>query len=84
MAHLHLTALPEHSERLIAMGEEPWRVRVTGALGLDNLSQIELLSLDGLNSRFGLALESGDAPNVPPISEVVDRLGALLRAGSTD
>lgn len=30
LAHRHLTALPEHAERLIAMGEEPWRVETVG------------------------------------------------------
>jgi UDP-hydrolysing UDP-N-acetyl-D-glucosamine 2-epimerase len=30
LAHRHLTALPEHSKRLIAIGEEPWRVETVG------------------------------------------------------
>lgn len=41
LAHLHLTALPEHSERLIAMGEEPWRVRCVGEPSLQHLADRE-------------------------------------------
>lgn len=37
LSHIHLTALPEHSERLIAMGEEPWRVSTVGEPALTAL-----------------------------------------------
>ncbi len=35
-AHIHFTATKSHSQRLIRMGEEPWRIFQTGALGLDS------------------------------------------------
>jgi UDP-hydrolysing UDP-N-acetyl-D-glucosamine 2-epimerase len=38
------------------MGEEPWRVTVSGAPGLDNLNQIERLSKPDWQSRFGATL----------------------------
>ena len=38
LAHRHLTALPEHSERLIAIGEEPWRVETVGEPSLAEIS----------------------------------------------
>ncbi len=38
LSHLHLTALPEHRDRLVAMGEEPWRVTVTGEPALTELA----------------------------------------------
>lgn len=38
LSHLHLTALPEHSERLIALGEEPWRVTTVGEPALTELA----------------------------------------------
>jgi len=39
LAHLHLVALPEHAERLARMGEEPWRITVTGEPALTELSR---------------------------------------------
>ncbi len=38
LAHLHLTALPEHSKRLLAIGEEEWRVITTGEPALTELA----------------------------------------------
>lgn len=62
LGSLHFVENELYGKRVRQMGEEPWRVHVTGALGLDNLSQIELLSLDDLNRRFGLALKADDKP----------------------
>lgn len=39
LSHQHLTALPEHADRLIAMGEEPWRVHHVGEPALSTLAQ---------------------------------------------
>lgn len=39
LAHLHLVALPEHAARLARMGEEPWRITVTGEPALAELSR---------------------------------------------
>lgn len=38
LSHLHLVALPEHRERLLRIGEEPWRVITTGEPALTTLS----------------------------------------------
>lgn len=35
LSHLHLVATQRSRQRIISMGEEPWRVRVVGAPGLD-------------------------------------------------
>ncbi|MDP6986550.1 MAG: UDP-N-acetylglucosamine 2-epimerase [Phycisphaerales bacterium] len=37
MSHLHLVPTQDAADRIIAMGEEPWRVAVTGAPSLDHL-----------------------------------------------
>lgn len=57
LSHLHFTATQEYAQRVIQMGEEPWRVTVCGALGLDNLRVMKLLSRDELEARIGLSLE---------------------------
>lgn len=39
LAHLHCVAHVPAAQRLAAMGEEPWRITVTGAPGLDSLAE---------------------------------------------
>ena len=38
LAHMHLVALPQHRDRLLAMGEEDWRVITTGEPALTQLA----------------------------------------------
>lgn len=42
LSHLHFTATAEARERLIRMGEDPARIHVTGAPGLDGLTDADL------------------------------------------
>lgn len=56
MSHLHFASTDTYARRIIQMGEEPWRVVVSGAPSLDNLSEIRLLSPHELNERHGLSL----------------------------
>jgi UDP-hydrolysing UDP-N-acetyl-D-glucosamine 2-epimerase len=53
LAHLHLTALPEHRERLLRMGEEEWRVTATGEPALTALADHAQASPD-IHGRLGL------------------------------
>lgn len=57
LSHLHFVATPEYARRLFQLGEEPWRVTVTGAPSLDNLRSIELLNAHELEARYGLRLD---------------------------
>ena len=43
MAHLHFTSTETARRRVIAMGEEPWRVHHAGAPSLDHLRRSQLL-----------------------------------------
>lgn len=56
MSHLHFVATETYAQRVIQMGEEPWRVVVSGAPGLDNLAGTDLLSREALEERYGVAL----------------------------
>lgn len=56
IAHLHFTSTREYADRVIKMGEEPWRVTVSGAPSLDNLKQVPLLDGDEFFERFGVSL----------------------------
>ncbi len=57
MSHLHFASTEEHARRIRQLGEESWRVQVTGAPGLDNLAVLSLLSADELGTDLGVALD---------------------------
>jgi UDP-hydrolysing UDP-N-acetyl-D-glucosamine 2-epimerase len=54
LAHLHLTSAEEHTRRIVAMGEEAWRVHTVGAPGLDRFRGMMLLSRAELARQLGL------------------------------
>lgn len=56
-SHLHFVATAEYRRRVIQLGEEPWRVVVSGAPGLDRLKTVGLLSREALQERLGIALD---------------------------
>ena len=57
LAHIHFTSTETARRRVIAMGEEPWRVHRAGAPSLDHLRRSKLLDRATLESRLGLALQ---------------------------
>jgi len=58
LAHIHFTSTELARRRVIAMGEEPWRVHRAGAPSLDHLRRSRLLSRAALQSRLGLSLDA--------------------------
>ncbi len=54
LSHLHFVSTQEYAQRVIQLGEEPWRVVVSGAPGLDNLKNIRLLTREELFTKFGI------------------------------
>lgn len=56
LSHLHFVATETFRRRVLQMGEEPWRVVVSGALGLDNLIDTPTLDAAALEDRIGLPL----------------------------
>ena len=62
LASLHFVETEAYASRVIQMGEEPWRVTVTGALGLDNLADVTLLTPEELRTRFCVSLPPGRPP----------------------
>jgi len=52
LAHIHFPATKKSAERIIKMGEEPWRVHVVGAPGLDTILNSKLLSRDEIGKKF--------------------------------
>ena len=56
MSHVHFTSTQAARARVIAMGEEPWRVHRAGAPSLDHLRRSQLLSREEVEARCGLNL----------------------------
>lgn len=81
----HFVATGEARDRLVRMGEDPQRIHVTGAPGLDGLEALGAMQRDdclatlGLpaGSRFLLALFH---PVVQQARDAADQAGAVLRA----
>ena len=42
MSHLHFTTTDTYAQRLRQMGEESWRIVISGAPGIDNITEMEL------------------------------------------
>jgi nucleoside-diphosphate-sugar epimerase len=54
MAHIHFTSTEAERQRVIAMGEEPWRVHWAGAPSLDHLRRATLLRRDEVDDVCNL------------------------------
>jgi UDP-hydrolysing UDP-N-acetyl-D-glucosamine 2-epimerase len=57
MSHIHFTSTEGARARVIAMGEEPWRVHRAGAPSLDHLRRSQLLDIHELQKRLELDLQ---------------------------
>jgi UDP-N-acetylglucosamine 2-epimerase (non-hydrolysing)/GDP/UDP-N,N'-diacetylbacillosamine 2-epimerase (hydrolysing) len=57
MSHIHFTSTHNARDRVIAMGEEPWRVHRAGAPSLDHLRRSTLLTGDQVEERLSLSLD---------------------------
>jgi UDP-hydrolysing UDP-N-acetyl-D-glucosamine 2-epimerase len=61
MSHIHFTSTHAARERVIAMGEEPWRVHRAGAPSLDHLRRSTLLGREELETRLMIDLRKPTA-----------------------
>ncbi len=87
LAHLHCVSSERARERLLGMGEEAWRIHVTGAPGLDTLVEAPRLSRSEFMAEIGVADGEGlrlvtvhPETNAPdPLAPLDAVLGALER-----
>jgi GDP/UDP-N,N'-diacetylbacillosamine 2-epimerase (hydrolysing) len=56
MSHLHFTATEEYKNRVIQLGEQPNRVFNVGAVGIDNIKNIPLLSREEFEKSINFKL----------------------------
>ncbi len=85
MAHLHFASTEDYAARIRRMGEEDWRVTVSGAPALDTILQADLPSRDTLSARFGLPLDEPPLlvtfhPVTRQFGEAEEQTRALLAA----
>jgi GDP/UDP-N,N'-diacetylbacillosamine 2-epimerase (hydrolysing) len=52
MSHLHFTSTERYRKRVIQLGEEPQRVFNVGAIGLDNIKRLKLMSKSDLEKQL--------------------------------
>jgi UDP-N-acetylglucosamine 2-epimerase (non-hydrolysing)/GDP/UDP-N,N'-diacetylbacillosamine 2-epimerase (hydrolysing) len=90
LSHLHFVATEEYGRRVAQLGEETWRITVSGAPSLDNLGSFPMLSARELETSLGLRLEP--SPLLVTYhavtleyerteAQVVEMLGALEASG---
>jgi UDP-hydrolysing UDP-N-acetyl-D-glucosamine 2-epimerase len=83
LAHVHCCACEEHAARIRSMGEEPWRVHVTGDPAIDRLvhdqhpTRAELEKALGIQWRTPVGLLTYHPPTLDP-ERLDTELDALL------
>lgn len=56
MSHLHFTSTEEYRKRVIQLGEQPDSVFNVGAIGVENITSVSLLSKEELERSIGFSL----------------------------
>lgn len=57
VAHIHFPATAASATRILGMGEDEWRIHLTGAPCLDTILRHQPLDRTALNERYGLPVE---------------------------
>lgn len=82
LSHLHFPTTEENGKRILSMGEEPWRVYVTGNPALDSIRKQPDLSYDYINNKLGTNI-SPDKPFIllikHPLSSEVKKAGEQMK-----
>lgn len=56
MSHIHFTSTEEYRNRIIQLGEQPQTVYNVGALGIENINKLQLLSRGAFEKSIGFKL----------------------------
>ncbi|SQC03116.1 UDP-N-acetylglucosamine 2-epimerase [Clostridium tetanomorphum] len=57
MAHIHFTGAEYYKERIVKMGEEPWRVYNVGQAGIENIKRLKLLEKYELQRELNVSFD---------------------------
>jgi len=81
LAHIHFPTTEENGERIIKMGEEPWRVNVVGNPALDSIRKQPDLDLNYINDKLKTNLKDNE-PFIlliqHPLSSEVEEAGKQM------
>ncbi|MBN4056221.1 UDP-N-acetylglucosamine 2-epimerase (hydrolyzing) [Rhodothermus sp. AH-315-K08] len=80
-SHLHAVACEEYRQNVISLGEQPWRVHNTGALGIDRIASEAPLPKAVVFAELGLR---EDAPVVLMTYHSMTREAPVSRSGQID
>lgn len=58
MSHIHFAATETYRKRIIQLGEDPDRVFNVGAIGIDNIQQLKLLSKETLEKELNIQFKA--------------------------
>lgn len=82
LSHLHFPTTVENGNRILKMGEEPWRVNVVGNPALDSIRKQPDLSYEYINSSLNADLRE-DKPFIllikHPLSSEIPRAGEQMK-----
>ncbi len=59
MSHLHFACTRKAAERIVSMGEDPWRITFSGSLSLDHLRRERLQTKAQVEKSLGVKLGAG-------------------------
>lgn len=85
MSDLHFTSTESYRRRVIQMGENPERIHHVGALGIENMKSLRLLTKTELENELGINLSSPTAlityhPATSDHNSITAQLDPLLKA----
>lgn len=85
MSHLHFVSTEIYRRRVVQLGEDPGRVLVTGAPGLDHIAQLDPCSKDELEAFTGLSLAQAPLlvtmhPETLDVGSTAEQVEALVGA----
>ncbi len=82
MSHLHFVSIEAYASRLMQMGEEPWRIHVTGSPSLDHFKSLNPLAIPELEKHVDLDLQTPpllvtlhpETQSADPLEKEIDEL----------
>jgi GDP/UDP-N,N'-diacetylbacillosamine 2-epimerase (hydrolysing) len=85
MSHLHFVAAEQYRRRVVQLGEDPSRVFLVGALGIDSISRLTLMTREALASDLGFEFGARNLlvtfhPVTLETGTVVEQMDELLSA----
>ncbi len=57
LTHLHFVANEQYAQNVSSMGEEDWRIIVSGECGLDSIHRLDLASAQEIKDHFGFSID---------------------------